>query len=144
MSINETEEAKCRICEKIGELKARMNVLNNYGILIEDIKAYCKLQPKTNYTAQLKVTVTDKGPSAKLNYKNLTLKVGKKATLVAKDTNKLQLSGKWSSSDKTIAKVNKKGVVKGVNPGRCVITFTPKSKSIRPISCQVKVVKPAN
>ena len=135
----ETSNAKVAVAEDVGG-----------AVKVKAVgKGKCKItlyvnDGKTNYTAQLKVTVTDKGPSAKLNYKTLTLKVGKKATLVAKDTNKLQLSGKWSSSDKTIAKVNKKGVVKGVNPGRCVITFTPKSKSIRPISCQVKVVKPAN
>jgi uncharacterized protein YjdB len=130
--------------------KVAVAQLTNYGVNVKAVgKGKCKItlyvnDGKTNYTAQMKVTVTDKGPSAKLNYKTLTLTVGKKATLVAKDTNKLKLSGKWSSSDKTIAKVNKKGVVKGVNPGRCVITFTPKSKSIRPLSCQVKVVKPAN
>ena len=135
----ETSNAKVAVAE-----------LDGYEVKVKAVgKGKCKItlyvnDGKTNYTAQLKVTVTDKGPSAKLNYKNLTLAVGKKATLVAKDTNKLKLSGKWSSSDKTIAKVNKKGVVKGVNPGRCVITFTPKSKSIRPLSCQVKVVKPAN
>lgn len=135
----ETSNAKVAVAE-----------LDDYEVKVKAVgKGKCKItlyvnDGKTNYTAQLKVTVTDKGPSAKLNYKNLTLEVGKKATLVAKDTNKLKLSGKWSSSDKSIAKVNKKGVVKAKNPGRCVITFTPKSKSIRPISCQVKVVKPAN
>ena len=67
------------------------------------------------------------------------LQVGKKATLVAKDTSKNVLAGKWSSSDKKIAKVNKKGVVKGVAPGRCVITFKPKSKSIKSVSCVVIV-----
>jgi uncharacterized protein YjdB len=112
-------------------------------------KGKCKItvyvnDGKTNYTAQLKVTVTDKGVSAKLNKKNITLKVGKKATLFAKDSHNVKLAGTWSSSDKTIARVNKKGVVKGKNPGRCVITFTPKSKSIKPLSCQVKVVKPDN
>ena len=94
---------------------------------------------KNNFTAHIKVTVTDKGPQAKLNKKNLTLQVGKKATLVAKDTSKNVLAGKWSSSDKKIAKINKKGVVKGVAPGRCVITFKPKSKSIKSVSCVVIV-----
>lgn len=51
----------CNSCEKVEGLKARMNVLNNYGILIEDIRNYCRLQPKTNYTAQRILEAIEKG-----------------------------------------------------------------------------------
>ena len=52
---------KCNCCEKVTELKTRNDRLNNYGILIEDIKAYCKLQPKTNYTAQRILEAIEQG-----------------------------------------------------------------------------------
>lgn len=51
----------CSSCEKIENLKARNDRLNNYGILIEDIKAYCKAQPKTNYTAQRILEAIEQG-----------------------------------------------------------------------------------
>jgi hypothetical protein len=51
----------CNSCEKVEGQKARMDVLNNYGILIEDIRNYCRLQPKTNYTAQRILEAIEKG-----------------------------------------------------------------------------------
>ena len=36
----------------IARLNAKIKRLENYGILLEDIEAYCKAQPKKNYTAQ--------------------------------------------------------------------------------------------
>lgn len=38
--------------EQIAHLKAYNDRLNNYGITIEDIREYCKIQPKGNYTAE--------------------------------------------------------------------------------------------
>ena len=136
----ETSNAKVAIPDPNGYLSADSDSLQILAVG----KGKCVItlyvsDGTNNFTASLKVTVTDKGPQAKLNKKNLTLTVGKKATLVAKDSSKTKLAGKWSSSDKTIAKVNKKGVVKAVKPGRCVITFTPKSKSIKSVSCVVTV-----
>lgn len=37
--------------EQIAHLKAYNDRLNNYGTTIEDIREYCKIQPKGNYTA---------------------------------------------------------------------------------------------
>ena len=51
----------CSSCERIEGLKARNDRLNNYGILIEDIKAYCKAQPKGNYTAQRILEAIEQG-----------------------------------------------------------------------------------
>ena len=59
-----TEELLQRLNEysqKIDRLECKINRLENYGILIEDIKAYCKLQPKTNYTAQRIFEAIEKG-----------------------------------------------------------------------------------
>ena len=46
---------------RINKLEDKVNRLENYGILIEDIKAYCKLQPKTNYTAQRILEAIEQG-----------------------------------------------------------------------------------
>lgn len=51
----------CNSCEKIEQLKSRIHRLENYGILLEDIKEYCKIQPKTNYTAQRILEAIQKG-----------------------------------------------------------------------------------
>ncbi len=58
-----------------------------------------------------------------LNKENVTIKVGevKKLTGVSKVI-------KWSSSDKKIAKVNKKGRVTGMKEGKCIISAETKDK----------------
>ena len=56
-SCGEIEELKA----KVRELKNRNDKLNNYGILIEDIRNYCRLQPKTNYIAQRILEAIEKG-----------------------------------------------------------------------------------
>ncbi len=47
---------------------------------------------------------------------------------------------KWSSSDKTVAKVNTKGIVKAIAPGRAVIT-AKKGKSIKKYTVKVQRVQ---
>lgn len=37
---------------EIARVNAKVKRLENYGILLEDIEAYCKAQSKKNYTAQ--------------------------------------------------------------------------------------------
>lgn len=49
------------LLQEIERLECKVNKLENYGILIEDIKAYCKLQPKTNYTAQRILEAIEQG-----------------------------------------------------------------------------------
>lgn len=44
---------------------------------------------------------------------------------------------KWSSSNKKIAKVSKKGTVKAVKPGKCTIYAKVKGKKLK---CKVEVV----
>lgn len=64
-------------------------------------------------------------------------------TVILKKTHQLTLSGitkgvKWSSSDKTVAKVSKTGLVTGKKPGRAVITADYNGKEY---TAEVEVVK---
>ena len=60
-----------------------------------------------------------KKKSISLNYKKLTLKVGQKKRLKVRGTSN---KAKWSSSNKKVAAVSKKGVVKAKKKGKAVIT----------------------
>lgn len=65
------------------------------------------------------------------------------ATIIVKKTKQLSLSGitegvKWSSSDKSVAKVSKTGLVTGKGLGRAVITAKYDGKEY---ICEVEVVK---
>ena len=79
------------------------------------VRTAMKLEIRKN-TAKLKKLTPAK--------KKLTLKVGKKATVRIKlkpstvYNNKL----KWKTSDKKIAKVTSKGVIRAIKKGKCVIT----------------------
>lgn len=62
-------------------------------------------------------------------------------TLIQGKTVKLRVIGTkrkvtWKSSNKKIAKVNKKGVVKALSPGKCTITAKVKGKKLK---CKVTV-----
>ena len=124
------------------------NSTKSYGATIEAVgKGTCVISAyvsdgKNEYSASFKVKVVEKTPTAKLSKKNVTLKVGEKLTLKATDArSKAALKGKWSSSDPSVAKVNKKGVVKAKGPGRAVITFKPETKGMKPVTCVIKVTK---
>lgn len=77
--------------------------------------------------------------SVKLNYKKVTTNVGKKLTLKAtiSPSNATSKTVKWSSSNRKIASVNKKGVVKAVKKGSAVITCV--TSNGKKASCKVKV-----
>lgn len=105
---------------------------------------------KKSGTAQIKVTVTGKDNKKKsayvkvkvkyvsltLNKKTASLKVGKKLTLTAKVSPKKKV--KWSSSNRKVATVSSKGVVKGMKAGTAKVTASVGNKKA---SCQVKVTK---
>ncbi|MBR2764712.1 MAG: Ig-like domain-containing protein [Blautia sp.] len=76
------------------------------------------------------------GAAVKLNKTSLTLNVKKTATLKVTGTTQ---KASWSSSNKKIATVSQKGVVKGVKKGSCVITAKVGSKKY---TCKVKVRQP--
>lgn len=67
-------------------------------------------------------------------------------TLIQGKTVKLRVIGTkrkvtWKSSNKKIAKVNKKGVVKALSPGKCTITAKVRGKKLK---CKVTVGIPLN
>ena len=73
----------------------------------------------------------------KLNKKSVTLVSGEPAQLFVTGTAK---KVRWSSSDKTVAKVNKNGVVRAVKSGSAVITAKVGAKKL---TCKVRVKKSA-
>lgn len=103
---------------------------------------------KKSGATQIKVTVTGKNNKKKstyvkvivkyvslsLNKKTASLKVGKKLNLTAKVSPKKKV--KWSSSNRKVATVSSKGVVKGVKAGTAKVTASVGSKKA---SCMVKV-----
>ena len=68
-----------------------------------------------------------------------TLKVGKGYTGTLKVVG-VKNGGKWSSSNKKIATVTSKGVVKGKKKGTCYIKYTLKTGKV--LKCKVTVVNP--
>ena len=73
--------------------------------------------------------------SIKLNKTSLSIDIGKSSTLrVVGTKNKV----KWSSSNKKIAKVTAKGLVKGLKKGKCKITATATSGKKATVTIKVK------
>ena len=71
----------------------------------------------------------------KINKKKATVYVGKTVQLKVTGTKK---KVKWSSSNKKIAKVTKKGIVKGIKVGKAVITAKVGTKKYK---CKVTIKK---
>ncbi len=95
--------------------------------------------PTTAPTAKPTATPTPTPATVKLNKTKASLKVGKKLTLKA--TLKpvgVETTLTWSSSNKKVAKVTQKGVVKAVKPGKATITV--KTGNGRKASCKITVV----
>lgn len=82
------------------------------------ITASFKYKKKT-YKATCKVTVSD--PSIKLSESKATVFIYDSLKLTA-TTNPTGVTVKWSTSDKSVAKVSSKGVVTGVKAGKATIT----------------------
>ena len=77
----------------------------------------------------------------KLAAKEATVSVGGKHVLLAADSPVAAADCDFKSSDKSVATVSKKGVVKGVAPGEVTITAKPKEGG-KSVKCKVTVVKP--
>ena len=90
-----------------------------------------------------KVTVKQPVTSIKLNKTSITLKKGNKLTLKAtvypKNANNRAVV--WKSSNKKVATVSSKGIVKAVGNGTATITVTAKDGSKKKASCKVNIGK---
>lgn len=95
------------------------------------------------WKATCKVTVKKiaKATSITAKPKRVTLKAGKKATvtLTFRPAGVYSKKVKWSTSDKTIAKVSSKGVITAKKKGKCVITATATDGSKKKVSITVTV-----
>ena len=80
---------------------------------------------------KLKCKITVEAP--KLSKKKATVKIGKKLTLKMTGTTQTIT---WKTSDKTVATVTKKGVVKGIGAGTATITATVLKKKF---TCKITV-----
>jgi alpha-amylase len=107
--------------------------------------AYIKATAKdgSKKYAQCKVTVKQPVTSITLNKKAKTIKVKKSFTLKAtvKPSNATVKAVAYSSSKKSVATVNQKGLVKGVKAGKAVITVKAKDGSGKSAKCTVTVKK---
>ena len=119
---------------------------SNKGIATVDSKGVVKgiKAGNANITATVnkkkyvcKVTVKN-APAPALSATKLSVYVGKTATLQMKNTN---AKVAWSTSNKSIATVNSKGVVKGIKAGNANITATVNKKKY---VCKVTVKKQAS
>ena len=72
----------------------------------------------------------------KLNYRKVTLRVGEKKKLKVKN-NKRHKKVKWRSTNKKIAKINKKGVITAKRTGICRIIAKVNGRTL---TCKVTVV----
>ena len=90
-----------------------------------------------------KVTVKQPVTSIKLNKTSVTLKKGNKLTLkaIAYPKNANNRAVVWKSSNKKVATVSSKGVVKAVRNGTATITVTAKDGSKKKASCKVNIGK---
>ena len=94
-------------------------------------------------TCSTKLTVSIGGKNFQITVSLITVKISANSLLVEKGkTKKLKINGcpnkniKWSSSNKKIASVNKKGVIKAKRIGNAVITAKINGK---PVGCAVSV-----
>ena len=96
-----------------------------------------------NASASCRINVTQKVTKLKFEKSSYTVKAGSKITLLCKPTpaNATETNYKWSSSDKKIATVSSKGVVKGIDAGKVKITAKTPDGKVK-ATCTVTVTMP--
>nr|DAG83085.1 MAG TPA: Tail tube protein [Caudoviricetes sp.] len=90
--------------------------VNSKGKIVAKSKGVCNITAKVGKNT-LKCKLSVETPT--INKKSIKIKVGSSYTLKLKGT-KQKIT--WSSSNKNIATVNSKGLVKGKKAGKCIIT----------------------
>lgn len=96
------------------------------------------------YRASCEVNVIQLAEKVKLDAVQLNLQAGKYKTVVAtlSPSSTSYNSVKWTSSDKSVAEVSSKGVIKAVKAGTATITATSADGNAK-ASCKVIVTQPA-
>ncbi len=97
----------------------------------------------TGLTRYCLVTVVEKASSVTLNKTSYVLGVGKTYTLKATVASNFATnpSVTWKTSNKKIATVTQKGVIKGIAPGYVTITAVSKDGSGAMATCRVRVIR---
>lgn len=124
---------------KFASAKKSVATVNKNGIITGKKVGTAKINVTATGKDNKKVTTYVKvkvvNVSLKLNKKNASLNVGKTTTLKATVTPK-DSKVTWSTSNKSVATVTKKGVVKGVKAGTATITAKAGTKKA---TCKVTV-----
>lgn len=126
---------------KILKASLKGNTITLKGVKTSNKYVTVKVVTKSGATATCKIKVVKSKVSTsklKLNKKNITLKKGKSTALVVTQT-PISATDKltWTSSNKKIATVNKKGKIVAKKKGSCVISA--KSSNGKKVTCKVKV-----
>lgn len=110
---------------------SKVAVVSQAGLVTAKGKGKCKITVVTEdgkESASCQITVNVPVKKVKLNKKKIKIKKGKKynlkATITPKDASVKKVS--WKSSNKKIATVSKKGIVKAKRKGKCTITVITK------------------
>ena len=121
----------------------KVATVTNKGVINAVAPGSCTIYVMANNGVRksVKVTITAGPTSVSFKKKSYSVKVGKSLKLA--DQVELQPSGvattlTWASSNKKIATVSKKGVVKGVKKGKVTITVTTANGLQKTIKVTVK------
>ena len=115
------------------------------GVITAKAVGYAVITAKTNdggFKDTCRVNVVYGVKRVKLNKTSATMEVDEKLTLKAtiSPSNASNKDVKWTSSDKNVAKVNKKGVVRALAKGKAVITVSTVDGGYT-ATCEIQVVK---
>ena len=124
--------------EKVATVTAK-GVVKGVGVGTAIITA--KAKDGSGVKASCKVVVRQPVTRIAISKTQVSIKKGKSTTLkaVAKPTSAYNREVTWTSSNKKVATVTQKGVVKGVGKGTAIITVKAKDGSGTTVTCKVVV-----
>ncbi len=119
--------------------------VDSNGKITAKAPGYAKITVKTKdggFKAYCEVLVIQPVTGVKLNKSSATMEKESKLTLKAtvKPSNASDISVKWSSSDKSVAKVSSAGVVTAVDSGTAIITAKTNDGSYK-ATCKITVIR---